>query len=64
MVNDIKIERVLIGHPYYLARSELPASIPRKKKRCVEQTCKVLNFWTISAMKSQKAAEDNENKEN
>ena len=44
MVNDIKIERVLIGHPYYLARSELPASIPRKKKSVWSRLAKFLTF--------------------
>ena len=30
----------------------------------MERTNKVRNFWTMSAMKSQKAAEDSQTKEN
>ena len=50
----------------YLARSGLiifPVLIPRKKKKVVELTCKVSSFWTMLATKSQKAAEDSQNKE-
>ena len=42
----------------------LSALISGKEKKCVERTSKVRNFWTMSAMKSQKAAEDSQTKEN
>ena len=35
-----------------------------KEKNCVEQTYQVFNSWTIAAIKSQKAAEDRQTKEN
>lgn len=35
-----------------------------KEKNCVVRTYQVYNFWTMSAMESQKAAEDSQNKEN
>ena len=37
---------------------------PAHELKCVERTYKVRNFWTISAMKSQKAAGHSQNKEN
>ena len=36
---------------------------PAQEKKVVELTCKVSSFWTMLATKSQKAAEDSQNKE-
>ena len=46
----------------HLARRRFLALIQRKKKNYLEHTDKFLNVWTITAIESQKAANDSKKK--
>ena len=63
--NNVNTCGYIFKHVYYIGASargqdeaKLMFALATQVRKCLERTYKVHNFWSMSAMQSQKAAED------